>query len=90
MAFEALTEKFKRIIKTIKGEARLSESNMDSMLKEIRVALLEADVNYKVIKTFLERIKEKAIGQKVYTELNPSEMLVKIVNEELTVLLGSD
>lgn len=90
MAFENLTEKFKRIFKTIKGEAKLTESNMDSMLKEIRVALLEADVNYKVVKTFLDRIKEKAIGQKVFTELNPSEMLVKIVNEELIVLLGSD
>ena len=90
MAFENLTEKFKRIFKTIKGEAKLTESNMDSMLKEIRVALLEADVNYKVVKTFLDRIKEKAIGQKVFTELNPSEMLVKIVNEELVVLLGSD
>lgn len=90
MAFENLTEKFKRIFKTIKGESKLTESNMDSMLKEIRVALLEADVNYKVVKTFLDRIKEKAIGQKVFTELNPSEMLVKIVNEELIVLLGSD
>lgn len=90
MAFENLTEKFKRIFKTIKGEAKLTESNMDSMLKEIRVALLEADVNYKVVKTFLDRIKEKATGQKVFTELNPSEMLVKIVNEELVVLLGSD
>lgn len=90
MAFENLTEKFKRIFKAIKGESKLTESNMDSMLKEIRVALLEADVNYKVVKTFLDRIKEKAIGQKVFTELNPSEMLVKIVNEELIVLLGSD
>ena len=78
MAFENLTEKFKRIFKTLKGEARLTESNMDSMLKDIRVALLEADVNYKVVKIFLDRIKEKAIGEKVFTELNPSEMLVKI------------
>ena len=90
MAFENLTEKFKRIFKTLKGEARLTESNMDSMLKDIRVALLEADVNYKVVKIFLDRIKEKAIGEKVFTELNPSEMLVKIVNDELVTLLGSD
>ena len=90
MAFEALTEKFKRIVKHIKGEAKLTESNMDSMLKEIRVALLEADVNFKVVKTFLSRVKEKAEGAKVYTQLNPGEMLVKIVNDELVELLGSD
>lgn len=90
MAFEALGEKFQRIIKKIKGESKLTESNMDSMLKEIRVALLEADVNYKVVKDFLQKIKEDAIGQEVFTKLNPSEMLVKIVNEELTELLGSD
>ena len=89
MAFEALSEKFKRIVKHIKGEAKLTESNMDSMLKEIRVALLEADVNFKVVKSFLSRVKEKAIGEKVYTQLNPGEMLVKIVNEELIELLGS-
>ena len=90
MAFENLTEKFKRIFKTIKGEARLTESNMDSVLKEIRVALLDADVNYKVVKNFISRIKERALGEKVYTELNPSEMVIKIVNDELIKLLGSD
>ncbi len=90
MAFENLTEKFKRIFKTIKGEARLTESNMDSVLKEIRVALLDADVNYKVVKNFILRIKERALGEKVYTELNPSEMVIKIVNDELIKLLGSD
>ena len=90
MAFENLTEKFKRIFKTLKGEARLTESNMDSILKEIRVALLDADVNFKVVKKFVNDIKEKAIGEKVYTQLNPSEMVIKIVNDELTNLLGSD
>ena len=90
MAFENLTEKFKRIFKTLKGEARLTESNMDSILKEIRVALLDADVNFKVVKKFVNDIKEKAIGEKVYTQLNPSEMVIKIVNDELTNLLGND
>lgn len=90
MAFEALTEKFQRIFKKIKGESRLTESNMDSMLKEIRIALLEADVNYRVTKDFLNHVKEKAIGQEVFTKLNPSEMLVKIVNDELIELLGSN
>ena len=90
MAFEALSEKFQRIIKKIKGEARLSESNMDAMLKEIRIALLEADVNFKVVKEFLNAVKEKSLGEEVFTKLNPSEMVVKIVNDELVELLGSD
>lgn len=90
MAFEALSEKFQRIIKKIKGEARLSESNIDAMLKEIRIALLEADVNFKVVKEFLNAVKEKSLGEEVFTKLNPSEMVVKIVNDELVELLGSD
>lgn len=89
MAFEALSEKFSKIIKRIKGEHQLTESNMDSILKEIRMALLEADVNFKVVKEFIETIKNKCIGMDVYKELNPSEMVIKIVKEELTNLLGS-
>ena len=90
MAFESLSEKLSRIFKKIKGQARLTESNMEDMLKEIRVALLEADVNYKVVKEFTNNIREKALGQEVLTKLNPSQMLVKIVHEELVSLLGSD
>jgi signal recognition particle subunit SRP54 len=90
MAFESLTDKFSRIIKGIKGESRLTEKNMDDMLKEVRIALLEADVNYKVVKEFTNDVKEKALGQEVYTKLNPSEMVVKIVKDELVELLGSD
>lgn len=90
MAFESLSDKLSRIFKKIKGQARLTEANMDEMLKEIRVALLEADVNYKVVKEFTNNIKEKAIGQEVLTKLNPSQMLVKIVHEELVELLGSE
>lgn len=90
MAFEALSEKFQRIVKKIKGESKLTESNMDSILKEIRVALLEADVNFKVVKQFLNNVKEKSIGQEVFTKLNPSEMVIKIVNDELVELLGSE
>ena len=89
MAFESLTEKFKRIIKGIRGQARLTESNMEDMLKEVRIALLEADVNFKVVKAFIENIKQKAIGEEVYTKLNPSQMVVKIVHDELVELLGS-
>ena len=90
MAFEALQDKFSRIIKSIKGESKLTKKNMDDMLKEVRIALLEADVNYKVVKVFVQNVKEKAIGQEVYTKLNPSEMVVKIVKDELVELLGSD
>ena len=90
MAFESLSEKLSRVFKKIKGQARLTEANMEEMLKEIRVALLEADVNYKVVKEFTNSIKEKAIGQEVLTKLNPGQMLVKIVHEELVKLLGSD
>ena len=90
MAFEALTEKFSKVIKKIKGESRLTEKNMDEMLKEVRIALLEADVNYKVVKDFVNNVKEKALGEKVFDKLNPSEMVVKIVRDELVNLLGSD
>ena len=90
MAFEALQEKFARIVKTIKGESKLTEKNMEAMLKEVRIALLEADVNYKVVKVFVSNVKEKALGQQVYTKLNPSEMVIKIVKDELVELLGSD
>ena len=90
MAFESLTERLSGIFKKIRGQARLTESNMEDMLKEIRVALLEADVNYKVVKEFTNNVKEKALGQDVLSKLNPSQMLVKIVHEELIELLGSD
>lgn len=90
MAFEALQDKFSRVIKKIKGQSKLTESNMDEMLKEVRIALLEADVNYKVVKEFLANIKEKALGEKVFTKLNPGEMVIKIVRDELVELLGSD
>ncbi len=89
MAFESLSEKFQRILKKVRGQSRLTESNMDEMLKEVRIALLEADVNFKVVKEFVEQVKQKAIGAEVYTKLNPSQMVVKIVHDELTELLGS-
>ena len=90
MAFESLTEKLSGIFKKIRGQARLNESNMDDMLKEIRIALLEADVNFKVVKEFTNNVKEKAIGQEVLSKLNPGQMLVKIVHDELVELLGSE
>ncbi|HHT67557.1 MAG TPA: signal recognition particle protein [Erysipelotrichaceae bacterium] len=90
MAFESLTERLSGIFKKIRGQARLTEKNMEDMLKEIRVALLEADVNYKIVKEFTNNVKEKALGQEVLSKLNPSQMIVKIVHEELVNLLGSD
>ncbi len=90
MAFESLSDKLSSIFKKLRGQSRLTEKNMEDMLKEIRVALLEADVNYKVVKEFTNNVKEKAIGQDVLGKLNPSQMLVKIVHDELVELLGSD
>ena len=88
MAFESLTDKLSGIFKKLRGQARLTEANMEDMLKEVRVALLEADVNYKVVKQFTNNVKEKALGQDVLSKLNPSQMLVKIVHDELEELLG--
>ena len=90
MAFESLSERFQRALKTIRGQSRLTEKNMDDMLKEVRIALLEADVNFKVVKEFTEQVKQKAIGEQVYLKLNPSQMVVKIVHDELVTLLGSN
>jgi len=90
MAFEALTDKFSAIFKKFRGQTTLTESNMDDMLKEIRVALLEADVNFKVVKSFVNDVKEAAVGQEVYKKINPSQMLVKICHDEIVNLLGSD
>lgn len=90
MAFESLSDRFSNIFKKLRGQTSLSEKNMEEMLKEIRIALLEADVNFKVVKSFIEDVKEKAIGQDVYSKVNPSQMVVKIVHDEIVSLLGAD
>ncbi|MBP5092103.1 MAG: signal recognition particle protein [Bacilli bacterium] len=90
MAFESLTDRFSAIFKKLSGQSRLTEKNMDEMLKEIRVALLEADVNFKVVKSFTTDVKEKSLGQDVYNKVNPSQMLVKICHDEIEELLGKD
>jgi signal recognition particle subunit SRP54 len=90
MAFESLSEKFQAVFKKMRKEDKLTESNMDAALREIRIALLEADVNYKVVKAFTDDVKEKALGQEVLLKVNPSEMLVKICHDELVDLLGAD
>ena len=88
MAFEKLSDKLQQTIKKIKGQTRLTEQNMDEMLREIRVSLLEADVNFKVVKEFINNIKEKMIGQDVLKSLTPGQMVLKIVRDELVTLFG--
>ncbi len=90
MAFESLSDKLSNIFKKIKGQARITEANVEEMLKEIRIALLEADVNYKVVKEFTNNVKEKALGTEVLNKLNPGQMIVGIVHDEIEKLLGSN
>ncbi len=90
MAFEGLQDRLQSIFKKISGQGKLTEANMDDMLKEIRIALLEADVNFKVVKHFVNDVKEKAIGQKVISSLTASQMVVKIVKDELVELFGEE
>lgn len=87
--FERLQERFDSIFKKIKGQGKLTEENIKESLREVRIALLEADVNYKVVKDFLERVKERAIGQGVLTSITPGQLFVKIVYDEMRELLGS-
>src|SRR5438132_10757985 len=88
--FDNLEEKMNRVFKTLRGEAKLNEWHIDNALKEIRVALLEADVHFKVVKEFTARVKEKATGSEVLTAFSPSQQVVKIVRDELQELLGGN
>ena len=87
--FDNLSEKLQRVFKNLRGEGKLSAENMESALREIRMALLEADVNFKVVKQLIENIKVKAMGEEVLTSLSPSQQVIKIVHEELIKILGS-
>ena len=86
--FEALSDKLKKVLKDLRGESRLTPENLDMAMREIRIALLEADVNFKVVKDFIERVKSKAVGIEVMEGLNPGQQVVKIVNDELVEMLG--
>jgi signal recognition particle subunit SRP54 len=88
--FENLQEKLQRAFKSLRGQAKLSEENIDEALREIRLALLEADVNFKVVKQLIDQIRAKAVGQEVMTALSPGEQVIKIVRDELVELLGKD
>ncbi len=90
MAFESLTDKLQNIFKSLRGKGRLTEEDVKLALKEVKMALLEADVNFKVVKSFVKTVEERAIGQDVMNGLNPGQMVIKIVNEELISLMGSE
>ena len=90
MAFESLTDKLQNVFKNLRGKGRLTEDDVKAALKEVKMALLEADVNFKVVKQFVKAIEERAIGQDVMNGLNPAQMVIKIVNEEMIALMGSD
>ena len=88
--FEDLGDRLQNAISKIKGYGMITEDNIDSMMREIRFALLEADVNYKVVKEFTNNVKEKALGTEVRKSINPGDMFVKIVKDELVELLGGE
>ena len=90
MAFDSLTEKLTKVFKNLRGKGKLSENDVKAALKEVKIALLEADVNFKVAKNFIKTVEERAIGQDVMNSLTPGQMVIKIVNEEMTALLGSE
>lgn len=90
MAFESLSDKLQNIFKNLRGKGRLSESDVKAALKEVKMALLEADVNFKVVKQFVKAVEERAIGSEVMTSLTPGQMVIKIVNEEMVKLMGSE
>ena len=90
MAFDSLTEKLQNVFRNLRSKGRLTEDDVKTALKEVRMALLEADVNFKVVKSFVKDVQERAIGQDVMNGLNPGQMVIKIVNEELIKLMGSE
>ena len=90
MAFESLSEKLQNVFKNLRGKGRLTEADVKTALREVKMALLEADVNFKVVKKFISSVQERAIGQDVTNGLNPGQMVIKIVNEELVSLMGSE
>ena len=90
MAFDSLSEKLQNVFKNLRSKGRLTEDDVKAALKEVKMALLEADVNFKVVKQFVKDVQERAIGQDVMNGLNPGQMVIKIVNEEMVKLMGSE
>ncbi len=87
---DSLTERLARVVKTMRGQARLTEANTQEMLREVRVALLEADVSLPVVRDFIARVRDKALGEDVVGSLTPGQALVGVVHRELTTLMGGD
>ena len=90
MAFDSLSEKLQNVFKNLRGKGRLTEADVKAALKEVKLALLEADVSFKVVKQFMKSVQERAVGAEVMNGLNPGQMVIKIVNEELVSLMGSE
>ena len=90
MAFESLSSRLSETLKKVRGQKTLTQENMDEMLREIRLALLEADVNFEVVRDFIKDVKQEALGQEVLTSLTPGQMVVKIVHEKLVELYLDD
>lgn len=90
MAFEGLSSKLQDITRKLRGKARITESDLKEMMREVKLALLEADVNYKIVKDFISSVEEKALGQDVLKSLTPGQQVIKIVKDELVQLLGGE
>ena len=88
MIFESLADRLQETFKKLRGHGKLTADDVNATMREIRIALLEADVNFKVVKDFIKKIKERAVGQEVLESLTPAQAVIKIVNEELTALMG--
>src|SRR5579862_2644112 len=86
--FDSLSTRLQGVFKTLRGQGRLTEDNVEAALREIRLALLEADVNFKVVKAFIDRVRDRAMGQDVLRSLSPSQQVVKIVRDEMVALFG--
>ena len=90
MAFEGLSEKLQNVFRNLRNKGRLTEDDVKAAMREVKMALLEADVNFKVVKTFISSVQERAVGQDVLKSLTPGQMVIKIVNEELIRLMGDE
>lgn len=90
MAFESLSDKLQNIFKNLRKKGKLTEEDVKSALKEVKLALLEADVSFKVVKSFMKDVQDRAVGADVMNGLNPGQMVIKIVSDELTSLMGSE
>jgi signal recognition particle subunit SRP54 len=90
MAFEGLSERLQNVMNKIRGKGKVTEADVKEMMREVRLALLEADVNFKVVKDFVKRVSERAVGQEVLKSLTPGQQVIKVVKEELTELMGGE